>query len=100
MLTGYVLFEKANGKSLLNSWDKAVWGDDIFGNVSMSSFQQMGNANNDNLYQARNARAVNVVENSQTGVMNEVNDCLCLSLLDLLIHTKPTLLTNRKHSRR
>ena len=60
-----------NGKSVLAAIDKFVWGADICSAISMSAFQQAGNANNDHLYNSRNSRSVAIVENSDARQMNE-----------------------------
>ena len=59
-----------NGKSVLAAIDKFVWGADICSAISMSAFQQAGNANNDHLYNSRNSRSVAIVENSDARQMN------------------------------
>jgi phage/plasmid-associated DNA primase len=61
----------ANGKSILNSFDSASWGKEIYGELSMAAFSQDGNANNDHLYQIRDTRCTCIMENTTSGKMNE-----------------------------
>ena len=57
---------------MLSSFKDEVWGTDIFGTISMSALQaESGTANNDFLFNIRNARMVSVVENSDKKPMNQ-----------------------------
>ena len=78
-LTGHTNLQKAlfllgrgsNGKSVLNSLDLAAWGNDLFKNIGMSAFSQEGSGNNDYLYQIKSTRAATIMENSNSGRINE-----------------------------
>ena len=63
----------SNGKSVLSSFDKHVWGNELCSTVSMSALQQQGSGNNDFIYNSRNARSIAIVENSDNRVMCEVS---------------------------
>ena len=60
-----------NGKSILNNLDKASWGKEIYGEISMAAFSQEGSSNNDHLYQIRDTRCACIMENTTSGKMCE-----------------------------
>ena len=78
-LTGHVNLQKAlfllgkgsNGKSVLNNIDLVALGNDLYKNIGMSAFSQEGSGNNDYLYQIKNCRSANIMENTSSGKINE-----------------------------
>lgn len=76
---GRITGRGANGKSVLSSYDKYVWGSEICGAIGMSALQQQGCANNDFIYKNRNTRSVAVVENSDSRQMCEVQSRFCVA---------------------
>ena len=79
-----------NGKSILNNLDKASWGKEIYGELSMAAFSQEGSSNNDHLFQIRDTRCACIMENTASGKMcEELFKKVCLSIHVLPVKLLP-----------